>query len=217
MYRYIQHIKNNDIVKTLLKHKRLLMYVVAAVLLVIMLSVSLSRCTGEKTDEASQEVVLEDTPIEIEDVRPTGELYVSTAIMEDYTTLQRTERHLGIIPEEHSCVQIVRQKCSFVVDLDKVVYEKDTLNRLYVRLPELRYVASTQNSPFMSDDEDFWIESLPNTNGLKQKVARQIRERFDTPENRKKAKSYAESAVSAMLSKMGYEVTFVSEINTERR
>ena len=159
-----------------------------------------------------QEIVLENSPIAIESVRPKGELYVSSAIVEDYVTLHRTEKHLGLIPEEHSCVQILKQKVSFKIDLDKIVYTPDTLNRLIVTLPDVEYVASTQNTPFMSDDEDFWEKELPSTNGLKRKVEQKIRKRYDTVENRKRANKYAEEAVTAMLMQMGYEVRFTPKI-----
>ena len=163
-----------------------------------------------------QEIVIEDSPVAIESVRPKGELYVSSAIVEDYVTLQRTEKHLGLIPEEHSCVQILKQKVSFKIDLDKIVYTPDTLNRLIVTLPDVEYVASTQNTPFMSDDESFWEKELPSTNGLKRKVEEKIRKRYDTAENRKRANKYAEEAVTAMLMQMGYEVRFTPKIEQNK-
>ncbi|MCR5314097.1 MAG: hypothetical protein K6E54_10755 [Bacteroidaceae bacterium] len=196
-------------------HKRLLFYAALSLLLLALILVVIFECSNNNIEEIHKKVVIENTPIEIENVRPTGEIYVCSAIIEDYTTFQKTERHLGIIPEEHSCVQILRQKCSYKLNLDKVVYKKDTLNRIFVYLPELEYVASTQNSPFISDDEDFWIEAMPNTNGLKKKVAGQIRRKFDTRENRDKGNLYAKSAISALLSKLGYDAEFVSSL--ERR
>ena len=164
-----------------------------------------------------KEIAIEKSPISIESVRPKGELYLSSAIVEDYVTLHRTEKHLGLIPEEHSCVQILKQKVSFKIDLDKIIYKPDTLNVIIVTLPDPEYVASTQNTPFMSDDESFWEKELPSTNGLKRKVEEKIRKRYDTAENRKRANKYAEEAVSAMLIQMGYEVRFTPKIEQNKK
>lgn len=183
-------------------------------LFVLFILSSIEQCSSSR--EEHREIILEETPIEIENVRPKGELYVCSSIVEDYTTYQKTEKHLGILPENHSCVQILRQKCSYMIDLDKIVYEKDTLKRVYVKLPDLEYVATTQNSPFMSDDEGYWIKELPNTNGLKKKVAEQIKKRFDTEDNREKGKIYAKNAVAGLLAKLGYEAVFIDKLNSKR-
>ena len=164
-----------------------------------------------------KEIAIEKSPISIESVRPKGELYLSSAIVEDYVTLRRTEKHLGLIPEEHSCVQILKQKVSFKIDLDKIIYKPDTLNVIIVTLPDPEYVASTQNTPFMSDDESFWEKELPSTNGLKRKVEEKIKKRYDTAQNRKRANKYAEEAVSAMLMQMGYEVRFTPKIEQNKK
>lgn len=212
MYRYIQLT-----IAIINKYKKVIFYAILCALLVTLVMFVISLLKACKQEEAEHvNIVLEPTPIEIESVRPKGEIYACSSIMEDYTTFQKTERHLGIIPEKHSCVQILRQKCSYKIDLDKIVYKKDTLNKVFVYMPELEYVATTQNSPFMSDDEEYWIEALPNTNNLKRKVANQIKKRFDTADNRKKAKIYAESAVSALLAKLGYEAEFVSSVEQKR-
>lgn len=155
-----------------------------------------------------QDIVIEETPIQIEDIRPKGEIYVCTSLVEDYVIEHRTEMHLGILPEKHSCIQILRQKISYRINLDKVRYVPDTLNVVVVELPPVEYTASTQSSPFISDDEEFWIKELLSTNNLKAKVERQIRRRFDTDANRKKAERYAEEALSELLSKLGYEARF---------
>ncbi|MCM1345769.1 MAG: DUF4230 domain-containing protein [Bacteroides sp.] len=154
------------------------------------------------------DIVLEDTPIQIEEVRPRGEIYVFSSLVEDYAMERRTEMHLGILPEKHSCIQILRQKISYKINLDKVRYTLDTLNIIIVEMPPVEYTASTQSSPFISDDEDFWIKELPSTNELKAKVERKIRHRFDTEENRRKAERYAENALSELLGKLGYEARF---------
>ena len=125
---------------------------------------------------------------------PQQQLYVSTAVIEDYTTEHATEYHLGFFPEDQ------RQ-----VDL------RDGTNdskRVMVIMPELIYTASTQSVDFMSDDETFWAQQRPSTTDMKQRVEQQIRHRIDTPEARRKANLYAQEAISALLKQMGYEADF---------
>ena len=168
-------------------------------------------------EDEPEEIVLQDTPIDIESVRPKGELYVCTALAEDYATRNATEMHLGMFPERHSCVQMLKQKVSFKIDLEKVQYTVDTLNVMIVQIPEPVYVASTQDSPFMSDDEDYWNETLKSTNGLKKEAEQKIRKRFDTDENRAKATRYAEAALRELLRQLGYEARFAPHLQTETR
>lgn len=168
---------------------------------------------------AEEEVItLEDTPISIEAVRPKGELYVCSSVIEDYVTLQRTEHRFGIFPIDHSCVQILRQKVSYLIDLDKVEYTFDPNDdhKVLVKLPPLEYMATTQSSPFMSDNETYWHNNMPSTNGLKQQVEKKIRNRFDTSTNQKKAEIYAESAISNILKQMGYEAMFINSVSSSQ-
>lgn len=165
-------------------------------------------------DNGKSEIVLEDTPIDIQSVIPKGEIMVCSALIEDYAVEKKKERHLAFIVEEHTCIQILKMKCSFKIDLDKVQYAKeDTSNVVWVKLPPLEYQGSVQDSPFMSDDEEFWKEELPSTDKLKKRVEGQIKKRFDTAENRRKGERYAEDAISEVLTKLGYEVEFVRTID----
>ncbi|MBQ4277288.1 MAG: hypothetical protein II750_04235 [Bacteroidaceae bacterium] len=148
------------------------------------------------------------TAAEIVGVMPRGELYVATSVIEDYKSEQATEYHLGLFPEDHSCALLLRQKVSYVVDMDDVEYEPQADGRVVVRLPELRYVASTQEVRFVSDDEAFWKERIPSTTGMKTEVAERIRSRFDTAEHRLQANRYAQEAISHVLNAMGYEAEF---------
>lgn len=184
--------------------------------LVIIAAILLLIRACHKENSVPKEIVLQDTPIEIEEIRPKGDLYVCSAVIEDYTTVHRTEKHLGLISEKHSCVQIVRQKCSYKIDLEAVEYIEDGDHRLIVRIPEPEFTASTQNTPFLSDDEAYWIKELPNTNPLKRKVEKQIRNRYDTAANRKKATRYAEEAIRELMSQLGYEVEFTSVIRSKQ-
>lgn len=161
------------------------------------------------------DIRLEQTPIDIEAIRPRGELYVATAIIEEYVSQYSTEFHFGIVPEPHSCAQILRQKVSYVIDLDQVTYVADTPDTVIVQLPPLRYVASTQDSPFLSDDDEFWMDNMPSTNDMKREVEAKIRQRFDTPANRRKAEQNAEASIRLLLHQLGYVARFAPHIETE--
>ncbi len=166
----------------------------------------IKRCGHEE----KQEVPMEKTMAIIEEVRLRGEIYVCSATIEDYAMRRMTEVNLILPDEEHSCVQTMRQKCSYKIDLEKVEYLPDSTKQVVqVRLPKVEYVASTQSSSFLSDDSNYWAEHLSSTNDMKRKVEQQIRQRFDTPENQRKAELYAEEAIRMVLEKMGLEVEFV--------
>lgn len=197
------------IIKRIILHYK--KYAIMAGLLAIALvviAISVAFCTGRQDEE--EEIVLEETPIQIEAVRPKGEIVVCSSIIEDYASVKKTEKTLGLIETQHHCVQILKMKCSYKIDLEKVEYElEDSAKIIWVKLPELEYNASLQDSPFISDDEEYWKDALPSTNKLKAKVAKQIEKRFCTPTNKQKGERYAEEAISKMMSGFGYEVKFV--------
>ena len=186
---------------------------VVALVLGIVSAVLIRRCT--KVAEGT--IPMEETMSSIEAVRLRGEVYVCSALIEDYTMRKATEENLFWADEEHSCVQTMTQKCSYKIDLDRVEYEPvDSLRKVRVKLPPVEYVATTQSAAFLSDDSNFWAERLPNTNEMKRKVEEQIRRRFDTAKNRRKAEQFAEEAISEVMGKMGYEVEFVRGIEQRK-
>lgn len=206
----------NKILKLLKEEWFLVVTGIVAIIILSAIAIIISKIVfNSKTD--NPEVAIEDTPILIESVKPKGELYVCTSIMEEYVRREKTEKHLGVIPEKHTLVQIVRQKCSYIIDLDKIKYEQTSNDTVYVHLPELEYVASTQDSPFISDDESYWIKEMPNTNALKSEAERKIRKSFETPENKKKANHYAEAAVGQLLKQLGFNAIFVSTLTDSRK
>ena len=183
--------------------------VASVVVLGIVSMMLIKRC--DQKDE--QEVPMEKTMAIIEEVRLRGEIYVCSATIEDYAMRRMTEVNLILPNEEHSCVQTMRLKCSYKIDLEKVEYLPDSTEQVVrVRLPKVEYVASTQSSSFLSDDSNYWAEHLSSTNDMKRKVEQQIQRRFDTPENRRNAELYAEEAIRVVLEKMGLEVEFVRGI-----
>ena len=72
-------------------------------------------------------------------------------------------------------------------------------------------MTSTQNSQFISDDEDFWSQELNSTNFMKRRIEKQIRNRYDNKENRRKANEQAKVVVSNLLRKLDIEPIFVEE------
>ena len=179
--------------------------------IIVLAIVLLSKCMHTNDDTIS----IEPTPNEIRQIMPQNELYVATALIEDYTTLQQTEYHFGVFPEEHSCVQILRQKVSYKLDLSKVEYTPRDNHIIEVRMPELAYTASTQASQFISDNESYWSEAQPSTNELRHKVEQQIRTQFDTPENRQKAILFAQEAITHILTQLGYQPEFINTITPQ--
>lgn len=182
---------------------------IAVVMVGIVCGVLIKRCVPKDTEV----LPMEETMASIEEVRPRGDIYVCSAMIEDYTTKRATEKNFILPDEEHSCVQTMRQKCSYKIDLDKVEYSMDEERGVvYVTLPDLEYVASTQSSSFLSDDSEYWVKHLPNTNTMKRTVEELIKQRFDTPGNRRKAERYAEDAISNVMERIGYQTEFVRKI-----
>lgn len=189
---------------------KMTLYVIALAAILVGVIWVLDKCSDD--DGAKKEIVIEDTPITIEDVRPVGELYVCSSIIEDYEVMHKTEKTLGIISTEHTCAQMMRMKCSYVINLDKIKYKEIDGKKLLVKLPKLEYMATVIDTPFMSDDEAYWAKALPSTNNMKKKVERKIKRQFETEENKNKGERYAEDAVRNLLENLGFEVEFVSTL-----
>lgn len=171
------------------------------------------RCMKSEEDS----LPMEETMAIIEEVRLRGEVYVCSALIEDYTMRRATEENLFWADEEHACVQTMTQKCSYKIDLDRVEYKAiDSLKTVMVKLPPVEYVASTQSAAFLSDDSDFWAGHISSANDMKRKVEEQIRRRFDTAENRRKAERFAKEAISDVIEKLGYEVEFVGAVEKRK-
>jgi hypothetical protein len=178
-------------------------------ILVAGLGIGTAILVGRCKKAEPEELTMEPTMASIEEVRPKGEMYVCSALIEDCYIKRATEKRLLLPNKDHACVQTMRQKCSYIINLDKVEYTADEGRKtVRVKLPQIEYVASTQSSSFLSDDSNYWAEHLPNTNAMKQKVEEQIKQRFDTPNNRRQAERYAEDAISEVMKKLGYETEF---------
>lgn len=186
-----------------MKHKKIIL-ITGLTALIIIICIFVIR----KMNNDSEGITLEETADAIIEVMPSNDLYVSTAIIEDFTTAHQTEYHLGLIPEEHSCVQVLRQKVSHKIRMADIKYTMIEPKKVLVKLPEPLYNASTIHSSFVSDDEDYWFQNLSSTKNMKKKIEAQIKNRFDTKENRRKSKFYAMQSISHIITQLGYQVEF---------
>lgn len=190
---------------------KMVVSIVAVIAVIFGSIILLDKCNSQNNSNSS--ITIENSPLSIDSIMPRGDLYIGSAIIEDYAAKRKKEKHLGgLTSTDHTCIQIVKQKCCYKINLEKITYSRITGDTVYAQLPPLEYIATTQDSPFMSDDEEYWAKELPNTNKLKKQVENKIKAQFDTKENKQKANLYAEEAVSNLLGKLGYTVVFVNKI-----
>ena len=188
--------------------RKILVYLICAVVCVVA-GVAIVKCYSDQDDG----IQIQESMVTINEIKLKGEIYVCSALIEDYAVKRKTEKRMILSDKEHSCIQTLTQKCSYKIDLSEVGYlVNDSIGVIYVRMPDVQYVATTQKASFISDDSQYWAENMPNTNAMKKKVEEQIRQRFDTPNNRRKAQRYAEDAIIGMISKLGYQTEFFNTI-----
>lgn len=189
--------------------------IVAIIAVVFGSIILLDKCNSPK--DPTSNITIENSPLSIDSIMPRGDLYIGSAIIEDYVVKRKKETHLGgLTSTDHTCIQIVKQKCCYKINLEKIKYNHIAGDTIYAKLPPLEYIATTQDSPFMSDDEDYWAKELPSTNNMKKQVENKIKTQFETKENKHKATLYAEEAVSNLLGKLGYTVVFVNNIEKKK-
>lgn len=198
----------NNIMKSFTTQVKLILSI-ASIIAVLMCSIIiLDKCNG-----SDSQMKIEETPISIDSIIPKGDLYIGSAVIEDYVVKRKKEKIFGgLSSKNHTCVQIVKQKCHYKINLENIQYSLSSGDTIYAKLPPLEYIATTQDSPFLSDDEEYWAKELPSTNELKKQVEKKIKSQFDTKENKKKANLYAQESVSNLLGKLGYTVIFVNTI-----
>lgn len=190
--------------------RRVVLIVVAALLLFLLGGVAV-KCYMDSMDAPK----VQESIATIQEIKLKGEIYVCSAIVEDYVIERQKEKRILLSDKDHSCVQTLTQKCSYKINLSDVAYlANDSIKVVYVHMPKIEYVASTQSASFISDDSQWWAKHMPNTNTMKRKVEKQIQLRFDTPNNRRKAERYAEDAVSGMLAKLGYQTEFFNSLQS---
>ncbi|MBR4135353.1 MAG: DUF4230 domain-containing protein [Bacteroidales bacterium] len=167
-----------------------------------------------------KEIQLKPTVASVESVRPTGILYLYSTITEEYAkgTFMGSGlgssilgKDKGILKKEHDCVQILRQQVSFTIDLDKVTYVEDPeegSNKVFVTLPAIEFHQSTLSSWFSSDNENEEQAVSYDAKPLIKEVEQKVAKKYNTKENRKKAKDIAKETISAFLNQCGKEASF---------
>lgn len=167
-----------------------------------------------------EEITLKPTVASVEQVRPTGILYLYSTITEEYAKGSFMGSGLGssilgkdkgILKKEHECVQVLRQQVNFTIDLDKVSYVEDTeagSDKVFVTLPAIEFHQSTLNSWFTSDNENEENAVGFDAKPLIQEVERKVSKKYNTSENRKKAKEVAKETIASFLTQCGKEAVF---------
>ena len=161
----------------------------------------------------TDEITLKDTPTVIESTRPIGVLYLYTTVTEDYAKdsfygsgigSSILGKNNGILKKKHDCVQILRQQVSLTMNLDKVQYHiVENSDTVQVCLPDVEFTQSTLNAWFKSDSESEESAMQFDAKPLIQKVENKIKNRYNTPENRKKAEDKAKETISDFLKQCG--------------
>lgn len=155
------------------------------------------------------EIVLQNTANKIESIRPTGQLQVLTALLEDF---DHEEISQGLFSK--SCIQILRERCSYSINMENIKYTPHLgSSQVTVEIEEPQATCTVQDSPFLSDDEDFWAKHLTNSQLNKLKAAIHLKnlQKFTTPENQIKAKKYGEDFINRLISNLGLtaQITWV--------
>ena len=189
----------------------------ATILILLTAGVVLLSRLSHRQD--SDELTLKNTPTVIESTRPIGVLYLYTTVTEDYAKdsfygsgigSSVLGKNNGILKKKHDCVQILRQQVSLTLDLDKVQYHiVENSDTVQVCLPDVEFTQSTLNSWFKSDSESEESAVQYDAKPLIQRVERKITNRYNTPENRKKAEDKAKETISDFLKQCGKVAVFV--------
>lgn len=190
-----------------MQHKKSIFIIIVLLLIISVWTIIILR---QKNNDDG--ISLEETADAIVKIMPRSDLYVATSVIEEFTNLRQTEYHLGLIPEEHSCVQTLQQKVSYKISMTDIKYSIIDRHTIMVHIPESQYSASTINSSFISDDEEYWYNNMPSTKNMKHKVETKIKKLFDTAENRKKSKLYAQEAITHIINQLGYQVMFEDDV-----
>ena len=188
------------------------------VIIVILLIAGVALWSRLSHHADTDDITLKDTPTVIESTRPIGVLYLYTTVTEDYAKdsfygsgigSSVLGKEKGLFKKKHDCVQILKQQVSLTMNLDKVKYEpKENSDTVFVCLPNVEFSQSTISSWFKSDDEDEENAVQYDAKPLIQRVERKIMNRYNTPENRKKAEEKAKETIADFLKQCGKTAVF---------
>lgn len=162
-----------------------------------------SKCINYFTQQ-NDSIKLTETPININEIKPIGKLYVYTGETEDYYT--DVIEDVSLFSTDYlKCIQIMRQQINWIVDLNKVVYETDSLtDTILITLPNPEFLQSTTGYAFYSQEE----KSDYSANGLIEIVKHKIKNKYYTKENENKAREQAKQAIGSLVKQLGKEPVF---------
>ena len=149
--------------------------------------------------DSPDDIKIEPTAAVIEDIKPIGELYVLTAITEDFEIDVMEDRGF-FITTYPKCIQILRQQVSFVLNLDSVDYvPREGTDTVVVRLPQLTFVQSSKGGQFFCEAErsDYDAARLI---GL---VEHTIKRKYATAQNYERAMANARQILDAFVHQTG--------------
>lgn len=195
-------------------NKRIAIY--ATIIILLVAAVALVSKIKHKAD--TEELALKDTPAVIEATRPIGTLYLYSTVTEDYAKesfwgsgigSSVLGKDNGLFKKKHDCVQVLRQKVSMTMDMDKVQYHVvENTDTVLVCLPDVEFTQSTVSAWFKSDSESEENAVQYDSKPLIQRVERKIKARYDTPENRCKAEEKAKQVIGDFLAQCGKVAVF---------
>jgi len=195
-------------------NKRIAIY--ATIIILLVAGVALVSKIKHKAD--TEELTLKDTPAVIEATRPIGTLYLYSTVTEDYAKesfwgsgigSSVLGKDNGLFKKKHDCVQVLRQKVSMTMDMDKVQYHVvENSDTVLVCLPDVEFTQSTVSAWFKSDSESEENAVQYDSKPLIQRVERKIKARYDTPENRCKAEEKAKQVIGDFLAQCGKVAVF---------
>lgn len=160
------------------------------------------------------------SPIVIQKIEQKGDVYALCAELEEMSIRKQTQyeryKWTGIVKDsaERKCVQTIKQKCIYKFSLNDVEYcQVPDSGKIFVRMPDLRYVAHNLHTDFIPDDKRFWGRF--NNDRMKGECETKIKNLFCTKENKQIAMNNAKRIVASILTQLGYDVCFV-ENNLEQ-
>ena len=180
-------------------------------IIVILLVAAVALVSRIRHSADTEELTLKDTPAVIEATRPIGILYLYSTETEDYAKesfwgsgigSSVLGKDNGILKKKHDCVQVLRQKVSMTMDMDKVQYQP-------VEGTDTVRVCLTVSTWFKSDSESEESAVQYDSKPLIQRVERRIKARYDTPENHRKAEEKAKETIADFLKQCGKVAVFV--------
>ena len=191
---------------------------IVTAIIVILLVAAVALVSRIRHSADTEELTLKDTPAVIEATRPIGILYLYSTETEDYAKesfwgsgigSSVLGKDNGILKKKHDCVQVLRQKVSMTMDMDKVQYQPvEGTDTVRVCLPAVEFTQSTVSTWFKSDSESEESAVQYDSKPLIQRVERKIKARYDTPENHRKAEAKAKETIADFLKQCGKVAVF---------